>query len=413
VIDQKRLESLKATALNEPQDDEPRRILSDFFKESGYEDRGLFIDVQLALAGMSYKNGARRELEEREAALYAELMKDPIFRAEVTSISIMEGVTVTAEGLTIRPHRGLAGTVTVSNIVLLQARPIAEYIRNNRISGLEIEIRPNQMDILQSVLQNPELRDIFCDITRLKLVRAPLRRGNRRSTPIAIDGITMEAILSPASPLRELTHLSICNLFLNSDSAGVIGASPKLSRLHTLELDNCRITNARLSQLNVGKLQELELLLLPGNTCSFEYLDVRSDTFLPRLARLVIENIGNYSRDTVDDIRSEAEGINRALSLPKMAECSIEVANIIPSYSYGEEEADVEEDTRLKTRCIEEHNDRIARGRGGYIPHMSAFERTEGIERTNRGNLSDFLTNDVLSPKSARNKNRESDGWAR
>jgi len=112
-------------------------VYADYLEENGEGNELLrmeFIRIQLALASMSYKNGERRGLETRESALYAELMEDPIFRNELSM-----------EGITIRPHRGFAGTAAISNVVLFEIPSIVEYLRNNRISGLELEIWPNQM----------------------------------------------------------------------------------------------------------------------------------------------------------------------------------------------------------------------------------------------------------------------------
>jgi len=205
----------------------------------------------------------------------------------------------------------------------------------------------------------------------------------------------MAAILSPKSPLGELTHLSICNLSLNA--VAIIGNSPKLSGLRVLELYNCAINDRRLSHMNLGRLAELELLLLPRNNIRLENLHVDEDNFLPKLARLVIDSTAEPRRRVVEQ-----------LSGPKMAECTVEVESVERTVTRRVREDF--EDIRFKINYIEEHNNRVARGRGGYVPHISNFER---VERTSRGNLSDFLTSDVLSHKSNRDKDRESGDRAR
>jgi uncharacterized protein (TIGR02996 family) len=229
--------ALLAAMAADPFDDTVRLAYADYLEETGEPDRAEFIRVQVELARMNPNDPARRPLVVRHLEFLRDLV--PVWRAELPKLAGIEWGDF---------HRGLIEEVQAADEIALVRHaaaiftlPAIHVVRLVRFSEPETLARLAALDrvrilrLISSRAEDRTLRTLLASPYLSRLIAIHLD-NNRAGNGVALD------IADGRFPVLE--ELWLGSNRVGNEGADALAATPFLSMLRVLDLSGNRITNA-------------------------------------------------------------------------------------------------------------------------------------------------------------------------
>jgi uncharacterized protein (TIGR02996 family) len=306
-------ESLLARICAEPANDEPRRVCSDFLRDTD-EARAELIQAQLALSGRM--DPARRmNLQRTGAALLSEhggrwlkpLEQAHAFGARLTR-GFVEEVRLSEEHLAKHGaalfareplHRLTVGTRDGQGLAFAAAQPWFERVRYLRLEGGDVEPAARALASASHAGKLVGLALVGAEDESVHALAASTALAGLRSLSVTGGALSDDAAGALAKGTLALERLYLSGTGLSDEGAQALARAKGLASLQLLALNRNAISDEGAQALAGSKtLTVLERLELSRNELSEEgALAFRSPRALPKLRRLELRDMGLGPRE--------------------------------------------------------------------------------------------------------------------
>ncbi len=308
--------------IQNPNDDTPRQIFTDWLDDHGQPERAEFIRVQLELARLGPDNSRGAVLQEREEDLLAEY--GACWRAPLRALGATQA----------KFRRGLIEEVQLDDapasqvLAVLRAAPI-RTLRLWATDGRCVAslARFPELARLHELVIRSRPRNRIGSIGTACLAESPYLSGLHSlailGDQIGADGVRALALSPYLSSLKQLTlH---CN-HLRDDSALILAESPLLPKLRSLGL----------GWNDIGEVGMRALLASPS-CCGLERLDLELNAFSGAIVARMLAEASHLRRLTdlnVSDSNVGQEGASALASAPQLASLK---KLVLQSFALGDE----------------------------------------------------------------------------